>query len=186
MSPRYGRQSPQTLGKASVIGEHIQRRYSFIYASLLPPSRPLNLLSIARWNTDQDSTVRVPSLVYHTSDAKLKSALCGISPHQPSKNTSRSRPARRKNPRPTSTHYCRHRYQTALLQSRRGEHLHHSTLRLKLRPHANLVELPPLQPQTTGPLIRHDHGFHRLKARIAHLVVRFMALFVMPLVASLP
>lgn len=48
---------PQTLQKASMTAEHIQRRYSFIYASLLSPSGPLNLLSIARWNAEQDFTV---------------------------------------------------------------------------------------------------------------------------------
>ena len=71
MTKIRARLRPQTLGKASVIGEHIQRRYSFLYASLLPSSRPLNLLSITRWNADQDSTVRVPFLAYHTSDASL-------------------------------------------------------------------------------------------------------------------
>lgn len=50
----------QTLRKASIAAEHIQRRYSFLYASLFPPSRPLNPLSIARWNAEQDSIVRVP------------------------------------------------------------------------------------------------------------------------------
>ncbi|KAF9643854.1 hypothetical protein BDM02DRAFT_3175491 [Thelephora ganbajun] len=46
---------PQALRKASVAAEHIQRRYSFLYASLFPPSRPLNPLSIVRWNAEQDS-----------------------------------------------------------------------------------------------------------------------------------
>lgn len=55
---------PQTLQKAAGVAEHIQRRYSFLYASLFPPSRPLNLSHIARWNAEQDSTVRLllPSL----------------------------------------------------------------------------------------------------------------------------
>jgi len=51
---------PQTLQKASVAAEDIRRRYSFLYASLFPPSRPLNLLSIARWNADQDFIVCFP------------------------------------------------------------------------------------------------------------------------------
>ena len=55
-----GRLKPQTLRKASLAGEYIQRRYSFLYASLFPPARPLNLLSIARWNAEQGFTVCPP------------------------------------------------------------------------------------------------------------------------------
>jgi hypothetical protein len=61
---------PQTSRKASVIAEHIHRRYSFLYASLLPPSRPLNLLSIARWNAEQDSAVCIPFSTQRMSDAR--------------------------------------------------------------------------------------------------------------------
>jgi len=53
---------PQTLRKASVAAEDIRRRYSFLYASLFPPSRPLNPLSVARWNADQDFIVCIPFL----------------------------------------------------------------------------------------------------------------------------
>ena len=61
---------PQTLRKASVVAEDIQRRYSFLYASLFPPSRPLNPLHIARWNTEQDSTVCPLLLLCSKSDTK--------------------------------------------------------------------------------------------------------------------
>lgn len=56
---------PQTLQRASAAAEYIQRRYSFLYASLFPPSRPLNPLRIARWNADQDLTVRLPFSLLH-------------------------------------------------------------------------------------------------------------------------
>ena len=48
---------PQTMQKASVAAERIQRRYSFLYASLLPPARPLNPLSVVRWNAERDFIV---------------------------------------------------------------------------------------------------------------------------------
>ena len=53
---------PRTLRKASVIAEHIQRRYTFLYASLFPPSQLLNPLSILRWNAEQDVIVCLPCL----------------------------------------------------------------------------------------------------------------------------
>ena len=75
---------PQALRKASAAAEHIQRRYSFLYASLLPPSRPLNPLSVVRWNVEQDFIVCFLFSPHASSDAKCsqKSNLHTRSPWQ--------------------------------------------------------------------------------------------------------
>jgi hypothetical protein len=77
---------PQTLQKALIAAEYIQRRYSFLYASLLPPLAPSQPVAIARWNAEQDSPYVSFLLPCAESDinpsqkSHVQIALRGISP----------------------------------------------------------------------------------------------------------
>uniref|UniRef100_A0A0W0FGM0 Uncharacterized protein n=1 Tax=Moniliophthora roreri TaxID=221103 RepID=A0A0W0FGM0_MONRR len=50
--------SQQTLRKAAITGNQLERRYQLLYNSLSPGSRPYSMTKIARWFGGQDSVVR--------------------------------------------------------------------------------------------------------------------------------
>ena len=104
----------------------------------------------------------------------LRFSLRGILLRQLLKNISRFKPTRRTIPQRTLISYCRHQYQMDPLQSRRKKLFWYDIPGLKPQLCAGLVEPLPLLHQTTGPRIRHDHGFHHLRAIMIPLVARSM------------
>lgn len=185
---------PQTLRKASTAAEHIQRRYSFLYSSLFPPSRPLNPLHIARWSVEHDSTVSflsfsppAPRVMRNLPRSPILTlVLRGISLHRLLKNISKFKHARRSSRRRTSA-FCYHpRFQTTCLRSQRRRKLtNRDTLGFELHFHARLVERQLPRCRIAGARIRCGYGFHHLRVRMTLLGARFIVPFVVHLVTSL-